>query len=102
MTRIAVVGPGGVGGFFAAHATANGHEVLSCARRPFTEYVIESGRAPTTQPARVVTDPAMVDGPYPWVLVGVKAHQTQGAAEWLDRSTTTSSSCGASLAPMWW
>ncbi len=85
MAHIAVVGPGGVGGFFAAHATANGHEVLSCARRPFTEYVIESDRAPTTQPAHVITDPAEVDEPYRWVLVGVKAHQTEGAAEWLNR-----------------
>jgi 2-dehydropantoate 2-reductase len=85
MTRIAVVGPGGVGGFFAAHATANGHDVLSCARRPFTEYVIESARAPTRQPATVLTDPDQVTETYPWVLVGVKAHQTEGAAGWLDR-----------------
>ncbi len=83
MTRIAVVGPGGVGTFFAAHLASAGHEVISCARRPFTEYVVESETAPTTGPALVVTDPGQIDEPAEWVLLAVKAHQTTGAADWL-------------------
>jgi len=81
---IAVVGPGGVGAFFAAHLIAGGHDVVSCARRPFDTYVIESDTAPVRVPAKVWTDPAEVQGPVDWVLVAVKAHQTTGAAGWLD------------------
>ncbi len=82
---IAVVGPGGVGTFFAAHLASTGRDVIACARRPFTDYVVESDVAPTSGPATVATDPAMVEGPVEWVLVGVKAHQSEGAAGWLDR-----------------
>jgi 2-dehydropantoate 2-reductase len=84
VTRVAVVGPGSVGLFFAAHLAAAGTDVLACARRPFGEYVVESPKFPTQGPARVLTDPADVDdGPYEWVLLTVKAHQTEGAAGWL-------------------
>lgn len=84
MTRIAVVGPGGVGTFFAAHLASAGHDVIACARRPFTEYLVESETAPTKGPAVVVTDPDEIDEPVEWVLLSVKAHQTAGAAGWLD------------------
>jgi 2-dehydropantoate 2-reductase len=86
MPRIAFVGVGSVGTFFAAHLAAAGHDVLACARRGFDTYVVESPEAPVTAPARVVTDPAAVtDGPYPWVVVAVKAHQTADAAPWFGR-----------------
>ena len=85
MTRIAIVGPGAVGGFFAAHLAAVGHDVLSCARRPFDRYVVESDELPVDVAARVVIEPEAVDGHADWVLVGVKAHQTAAAAPWLDR-----------------
>jgi 2-dehydropantoate 2-reductase len=87
MTRIAVVGPGSVGVFFAAHLAAVGHDVVACARRPFTEYVVESATAPLRLPAHVVTDPAQLDGidPVEWVLLAVKVHQTPGTAAWLGR-----------------
>ena len=83
VTRLAVVGPGGVGTFFAAHLASADHDVVACARRPFTEYVVESDTAPTSGPAVVMTDPDDVDGPVDWVLLAVKAHQTEGAAGWL-------------------
>jgi 2-dehydropantoate 2-reductase len=85
MTRIAVVGPGGVGTFFAAHLAAAGRDVLACARRPFEHYVVESRTAPVRSPARVLTEPGQVEAPVDWVLVAVKAHQTPGAAPWLLR-----------------
>jgi 2-dehydropantoate 2-reductase len=85
VTRIAVVGPGGVGTFFAAHLAGAGRDVVACARRPFAEYVVDSATAPVRAPAVVVTDPAALDGPVDWVLVAVKAHQTAGAAPWLER-----------------
>jgi 2-dehydropantoate 2-reductase len=85
MAAVAIVGPGSVGAFFAAHLAAGGRDVLACARRPFDEYVIESPSLPVRSPARVVTDPDGVDGPAEWVLVAVKSHQTAAAAPWLER-----------------
>lgn len=82
VARIAVVGPGSVGVFFAGHLAAAGHEVIACARRPFDRYVIESDEFPLDIEATVVTDPVDVS-PVDWVLVCVKAHQTEGAAGWL-------------------
>jgi 2-dehydropantoate 2-reductase len=82
---LAVVGPGAVGTFFAGHAAAAGRHVLSCARRPFTEYVVESETRPCHAPAHVVTDPTDASGPVAVVMVAVKSHHTDGAAPWLAR-----------------
>lgn len=85
MARVAVIGPGSVGCFFAAHLAHTDHDVVSCARRGFDVYVVESELAPITAPARVVTDPGeLTDGPYDWVLVGLKAHQSTAAGAWFD------------------
>jgi 2-dehydropantoate 2-reductase len=85
MAEVAVVGPGSVGAFFAAHLAASGRDVLACARRPFDEYVIESPSVPVRAAANVVTDPGDVDRNANWVLVAVKSQQTDAAAPWLDR-----------------
>lgn len=85
-TRVAVVGPGSVGCFFAAHLSSADHEVIACARRGFERYVVESDEAPFDGPAKAVTDPDELTGRFDWVLVGVKAHQTNGAAEWFERT----------------
>lgn len=85
MARVAVIGPGSVGCFFAAHLAAADHDVVSCARRGFDVYVVDSELAPLTAPARVLTHPGELDdGPYDWVLVGLKAHQSAAAAAWFD------------------
>lgn len=85
MARIAVVGPGSVGVFFAGHLAAAGHEVIACARRPFDRYLIESPESPLDIPATVETDPTTIAEPVEWVLLAVKAHQTEGASGWLER-----------------
>jgi 2-dehydropantoate 2-reductase len=82
---VAVVGPGSVGLFFAAHLAAAGVDVVSCARRPFDEYIVDSATAPVRLPANVVTDPALITAPVEFVLVALKAQHTAGAAEWLPR-----------------
>jgi 2-dehydropantoate 2-reductase len=94
VAEVAVVGPGGVGGYFAAQLAASGRDVVACSRRPFAEWVVESKRHPVQAPARVATDPADLDGDgrARWVLFAVKAHQSEGAAPWLARlcdATTT-------------
>ena len=84
--RVAMVGPGSVGSVFAAHLSSV-HDVVACARRPFDRYLIESPEVPYEGPAQVETDPASLDGePYDWVLVALKAHQTAGAAAWLEQT----------------
>jgi 2-dehydropantoate 2-reductase len=86
---VAVVGPGSVGAFFAAQLAAAGVPVLSCARRSFDRYVVESTEAPVDVAASVATDPVSVEGPVRWVLLTVKAHQTEGTRPWLERLCST-------------
>ncbi|MGI9646691.1 MAG: 2-dehydropantoate 2-reductase [Ilumatobacteraceae bacterium] len=88
-SRIAVVGPGGVGTFFAAQLADAGRTVVACGRRPFDRYVVESALAPVDAPAVAVTDPGDLaavgfGGPVDLVIVAVKTFQTAGAAPWLD------------------
>ncbi len=87
MATVALVGPGAVGSVFAAQLIAAGHhDVVICARRPFDRFEIESPQAPASVDTRVVTDPAELDGaPVDWVLLAVKAHQTEGARGWMER-----------------
>jgi 2-dehydropantoate 2-reductase len=80
--RVAVVGAGGVGSYFGARAALAGADVTLCLRRPRPEFVIRSGDEELRPTVRTVTDPADV-GDVDWVLLGVKAHQTPGAANWL-------------------
>lgn len=80
--RIAVIGPGAVGSFLAAHLVAAGRDVVACARRPFDRYVIESAEHPADVPAVVVTDPSGLT-PVDLVLVCVKVTQTPAIGDWL-------------------
>jgi len=80
-----VVGAGSVGTFFAAQLEAAGVPVIACVRRPFDRYLVESDVAPVDVPATALTDPADAPGPVRWVLLAVKAHQTEGARPWLNR-----------------
>jgi 2-dehydropantoate 2-reductase len=84
--RIAVVGAGAIGATFAAALERAGHrELLLAARRPRGGLTVErEGEAPQTLSAPAVTDPARAGGRADWVLLAVKAHQTAGAAPWLD------------------
>jgi 2-dehydropantoate 2-reductase len=87
---VAVVGAGAIGSFFAAYLIEAGQsDVTLCARRPFDWLVVESERWGETvrSSPRVVTDPSRavleLGGRVEWVLLATKAHQTQGAADWL-------------------
>jgi 2-dehydropantoate 2-reductase len=81
--RIAVVGPGAVGCFFAAHLAAAGHHVTACGRHPFERYVIESPSLPAEGPADVVTDPSEVER-VDIVFVTVKVTQNASIGGWLN------------------
>jgi 2-dehydropantoate 2-reductase len=86
--RVAVIGVGAVGGYFAARAAAAGAEVWLCARRPFDRLRLVSagprGDVETEVPAEVVIDPAQLPGyGFDWVLLATKAHQIPEVTPWL-------------------
>ena len=77
--RVAVVGPGAIGATFGAAAEEAGHEVVLCGRRPAPAPVVERpDGSEHALAAEVESDPSAADGPVPWVLLAVKAHQTAG------------------------
>ena len=90
MTRVAVVGVGAIGSTVAAALQqAGGHEVVLCARRDPGHVVVERPDGERVElEAPVIVDPRDAT-PVDWVLLAVKAHQTDGAAGWL------SALCGA-------
>lgn len=72
-------------GYFTAQLAAAGHDVMCCVRTPFADLVVHTAGTVLRTTPTVVTDPARVPpGSVDWVLVGVKAHQTEGATAWFD------------------
>jgi 2-dehydropantoate 2-reductase len=90
MARVAVVGVGSIGATVAAAVQgAGGHELRLCARRPVDSVVVERpDGSEVVIDVPLLTDATAVDGPADWVLLAVKAHQTDGAAGWLSALCT--------------
>src|SRR4051812_43605249 len=88
MESVAVVGPGAIGAAVAAAIEATGrHDLVICARRPLGARTVErEGVTPVALSARVLVDPSAAE-PVDWVLLAVKAHQTDGAGAWLGELT---------------
>ncbi len=83
--KIAVIGAGGVGGYFGARLAAAGEEVTFLARGRHLEAIARDGLVIRSDvgdlrlfPARVAEDPAGV-GPVDLVVIAVKAWDTEGA-----------------------
>ena len=85
MASVAVVGVGAIGAAMAAAVqAAGGHELVLCARRPVERVVVDLPDGSSVElTAPLLTDAGRVEGPADWVILAVKAHQTQGAADWL-------------------
>lgn len=85
MARIALIGPGAIGGTAAGALLQTGeHDLTICANRSFDRLTVtraDTGEA-QSWPARVVTKPGEAS-PMDWVLLAVKSHQTAGAGDWL-------------------
>jgi len=79
--RIAVIGPGAVGGTLAAWL-AQAHDVTLCVRTAFERLEVETPQGPLTARPAVLTDPADAM-PVDWVLVTTKTYDAAGAAAWL-------------------
>jgi len=84
VARIACVGVGAIGGAIAAPLLAGGaHDVTLCVREPFETLALESPAGRIERAAHCERDPARV-GPVEWILLATKAHDTAGAAPWLE------------------
>jgi len=84
INHVAVVGAGSVGGFYGAQAAmATGNRVSFCVRTPFDRLVLESEGEETVLKVPILTDPGQATI-HDWVLLAVKAHQTEAAAPWLE------------------
>lgn len=82
MARIAVVGPGAIGGTVAALlAQRPEHAIQLCARTPFDGLIVETPHGLINAHLPVVTDPSAA-APVDWVLVATKTYDAAGAARW--------------------
>jgi 2-dehydropantoate 2-reductase len=84
MTRIALIGPGAIGGTVGFVLAEKGYDLVVCANQKFDTLAIT--RVGTGErhavPVKVLTAPADA-APADWVLVAVKSHQTPAVAGWL-------------------
>jgi 2-dehydropantoate 2-reductase len=82
MSRIAVIGPGAIGGTVAAWlAQDSRNEVVLCARTPLESLSVEAPGGPIAARLPVLTDPAEAAAA-DWVLVCTKTYDVAGAAAW--------------------
>src|SRR5262245_50610411 len=87
--RIAVVGAGGIGGYFGGRLAAGGHEVWFLARGAHLDAIRENGlhvdsvRGDFSVPDAVATDDPSQVGPVDLVLLAVKTWQLDGAIDLL-------------------
>jgi 2-dehydropantoate 2-reductase len=84
MSKIAIIGPGAIGGTLAAWLTQDSrHEVIVAARTPFDqiELATPTGEVLIAKPKVLIrpNEASAVD----WVLIATKAYDAAGAAAWL-------------------
>jgi len=88
MARIAIVGPGAIGGAIALWLEKTGrHDVTLCARRPLAELCLDTPRGRLTARLQVLTEPAAAQ-PVDCVMVATKAYQAVATAAWLPALVT--------------
>ena len=81
--RVALIGPGAIGGAVGGTIAGQGHDVEFCVRTPFDSIRVERPQHNIEEPATCHIDPAGLAGPFDAVILAVKAHQTAPAADWL-------------------
>lgn len=79
---LAVIGPGAIGCAFGGAAVQAGRRIVFAARTPFDQLVVTYPGTTVDEPVDVITDTSHAS-PVPMVLLATKAHQTEGAAEWI-------------------
>lgn len=84
MTRIAIIGPGALGGTIAAWLSQNAdHTVTVCARTPFADLEVETPAGTLQATPQVITDPERAR-PVDWVLVITKTYDAEATQVWLN------------------
>ena len=82
MSRIALIGPGAIGGLVAAWLCQDkDHEVTVCARTHIRHLNLNTPYGTFEARPRVLTEPAAVFSP-DWVLVTTKAYDSESATAW--------------------
>ncbi|MEO5960589.1 MAG: 2-dehydropantoate 2-reductase [Opitutaceae bacterium] len=85
MARIAIVGPGAIGGVMAAWLEHTGkHTLTLCARRHLGEIIVETPTKTMVARPTVVLDPAFAP-PVDWVFVATKTYDSAASAAWFGR-----------------
>lgn len=82
MPRIALIGPGAIGGLTASWLCQDkSNRVTVCARTPFEELVVETPDGQISAQPEVLLDPG-AGKPVDWILVATKAYDSKAAADW--------------------
>lgn len=83
MTKIAIIGPGAIGGTIAAWlAQSPSYEIAICARTAFAELQVDTPHGTLTARPKIITDPTQSE-PVDWVLVATKTYDSVAVAPWL-------------------
>src|SRR6478609_11860464 len=83
--RIAVIGPGAVGGVIAAWLARNPELTVEvCARTAFDRLEVETPGGPLTATPRVLTAPDQAS-PVDWAIVTTKTYDAAATGDWLAR-----------------
>lgn len=83
MARIAVIGPGAIGGTLAAWLAQDpDHALAVCARSPIDRLRVETPEAMIEAEVMVWTAPDQAQ-PVDWVLAATKTYDSRAAAQWL-------------------
>ncbi len=85
MPKIAIVGPGAIGGTVAAWlAQRSDHSIIVCARTPFDQLKVETPQGVILARPKILYSPeqaSVVD----WVLIATKAYAVPETVSWLPR-----------------
>ena len=83
MARIAIIGPGAIGGAVALWLGQTGrHDITLCARRPLGNLSMDTPAGRLASQPKVLTEPQPAI-PVDFVLIATKAYQAAASAAWL-------------------
>jgi 2-dehydropantoate 2-reductase len=87
MKRIAVIGPGAIGGTVIVRlAQVKDHALTVCARTPVTQFILETPAGKLTATPEVLLAPGAAR-PVDWILVATKTYDAPAAAAWFPSLT---------------
>jgi len=91
MTRIGIVGVGAIGGTLAISLHRAGHRPFLAIRQPFARLLARLDETVVSFDDLALWREPPEATPVDVLFVATKAHQTDGAADWLDRATSEES-----------